>query len=97
MVFEVADFDAWRTAETFDVIVFNEVLYYARRPEKTLARYLPWLATDGAVIVSMCRSSTRPLIWKKLDALLDFPQQTTLESDGGTVWDVKMGFPRGRC
>lgn len=97
MDFEVADFDEWQTTRTFDVILFNEVLYYARFPERTLARYLPFLADDGAVIVSMCRSSTRHLIWKKLDDLLAFPAQTTVENELGSVWDVKLGFPTSRC
>lgn len=94
MDFEVADFDTWQTTRAFDVIVFNETLYYAQHPETTLERYLSLLSADGAIIVSMCRSDTRHLIWKKLDGLLRFPAQTTLETEGGTIWDVRMGFPR---
>lgn len=96
MKFEAADFEEWRATQTFDVIVFNEVLYYSRLPERTLARYLPHLSTDGVVVVSMCRSGTRHRIWKKLESLLAFPARTTLENESGSVWDVRMGVPRSR-
>lgn len=41
------------TQETFDVIVFNEVLYYTRDPIATIERYLPQLRPEGWLIVSI--------------------------------------------
>ena len=94
MSFEVADFDDWRTERRFDVIVFNEALYYARFPEKTFARYLPLLSANGGVVVSMCRSRGHQLMWRKLEELTNFVAWTSLETESGTVSDVRMGFPR---
>jgi len=52
----------------FDVIVFNEVLYYVADPSATVTRYRNILAADGIVIVSVFHKKART--WKRVDESL---------------------------
>jgi SAM-dependent methyltransferase len=53
--FRVADLRSFTTRETFDVIVFNEVLKYVEVEEALaqLERYEQWLAPEGVVCVTL--------------------------------------------
>ena len=53
---------------TFDVVVFNEVLYYLQDPIAALLRYRAFSAPDGIVIVSVFHENRRT--WKALCTLL---------------------------
>lgn len=39
--------------ETFSAIVFNEVLHFAEDPAAVVSRYVPFLAKDGVIAISM--------------------------------------------
>lgn len=45
--FDVADASIFETSRVFDVIVFNEMLYYLKTPEKHVRRIARALAPDG--------------------------------------------------
>lgn len=65
--FVCADAETFQPDESFDVIVFNESLYYFRDPLTTFARYLHFLNKDGIVIVSTFLGSSRAVsILKRL-------------------------------
>ncbi|MCS7038122.1 MAG: class I SAM-dependent methyltransferase [Caldilineales bacterium] len=65
--FVCADAETFHPDESFDVIVFNESLYYFREPLTTFARYLDFLNQDGIVIVSTFLGSPRAVsILKRL-------------------------------
>lgn len=56
----------------FDVIVFNEVLYYIADPAAVVRRYRPWLTDGGAVVVSWFRApgeaeAREAALWRELD------------------------------
>ena len=51
--FVMADVDAYRPTETFDAIVFTEVLYYLPDPVRTVERYARHLNAKGVVVVSV--------------------------------------------
>ncbi len=48
--------------DQFDVIVFNEILYYVDA-KKVLYTYRPFLARGGVIIVSMYRSWRTRILW----------------------------------
>ena len=54
-----ADADVYRPVGTFDVIVFNESLYYMHDPLGVVERYRLALKQDGIVIVSTYEGSRR--------------------------------------
>ena len=50
--FAVADANTFSTTATYDVIVFNETIYYLHDPVNVLHRYAGFLKPGGIVIVS---------------------------------------------
>ena len=50
----------------FDVIVFNESLYYIQNPIDVLQQYRSYLASEGIVIVCMFQTYLARRIWKEL-------------------------------
>jgi SAM-dependent methyltransferase len=59
--FLAADGDVYKPRGYFDVIVFNETLYYLREPMRSLERYAQSLKPEGCIIVSTYTSSRRSL------------------------------------
>jgi SAM-dependent methyltransferase len=67
----------------FDVIVFNEVLYYLADPVAVVRRYRRVLAAGGLVIVSVFHTNRRT--WKAVDrSLAGARLQTTFLRDFGS-------------
>jgi 2-polyprenyl-6-hydroxyphenyl methylase/3-demethylubiquinone-9 3-methyltransferase len=94
--FEVADIEYWEPASRFDAIVFNEVLYYARRPRSLLNRALGWLGGGGIVVVSMFQYDPRASrMWTVLDACdVEVLGETTVtDARSGYAWDVRAVRP----
>lgn len=52
-----ADCESYVPGEKFDVIVFNEVLYYLRDPQQLVERYTQSLRGGGVMLVSMCTAA----------------------------------------
>jgi SAM-dependent methyltransferase len=59
--FSQADGDVYQPAGRFDIIVFNESLYYLRDPVRSLERYARSLKPGGCIIVSNYTGSRRSL------------------------------------
>jgi SAM-dependent methyltransferase len=57
--FICADAERYVPDDTYDVIVFNESLYYFIRPLETVSRYVNSLTHDGIMIVSTFPASRR--------------------------------------
>jgi len=57
--FIVTDAETYVSQELFDVIIFNEVLYYFLNPLKTVIRYADLLKDSGIIIVSTYTRSDR--------------------------------------
>ena len=96
--FICGDASAFTTTENFQVIVFNEVLYYVDF-EAIIGRFLGFLAEDGLLIVSMCKSekSTPGLqAWEYLDK--HFRTVESVALTGTTLaklitWEIKVLAP----
>jgi SAM-dependent methyltransferase len=59
--FSQADGDIYEPAGSFDVIVFNESLYYLRHPVRSIERYARSLKPGGCIVVSTYTASRRSL------------------------------------
>lgn len=57
--FVAADADVYAPTQSFDLIVFNESLYYLRQPLKGLQRYAAAFKPNGVLIVSTYMASRR--------------------------------------
>jgi trans-aconitate methyltransferase len=67
-VFSVADLRSFKPGDRFDVIVFNEVLYYLslERMEAEIQRYCQFLGPSGGLIVSLKNDDLSLIIHKLL-------------------------------
>jgi SAM-dependent methyltransferase len=92
--FEVADFEKWEAPRSFDIIVFNESLMYAKRPVDVLLRYSRSLNENGLMIVSIFRTGLRRAIWRSLNKYFAVTNSTTVKNQQGQVWDIKVLWPK---
>lgn len=52
--FEAVDMNEFHTDKTFDIIIFNEAIYYLKpMVDKLVTQYVPMLKPDGLLIISM--------------------------------------------
>lgn len=79
-IFIRADAEAYRPTELFDVIIFNEALYYLHEPLTVVKRYSLALKKGGILIISTYTASPRAMaILREIKAkysLLDETQTT---------------------
>lgn len=100
--FFVADIQTFETDELFDVLVFNECLYYLPDPLGTMRRYGRNLAADPVLIVSMFREKPTmkpwqkqtPRVWSMLDRHYETIDQIHLRHGSGQKWIVRAMKPR---
>ena len=89
--FVQSDASTWQPPHTFDVVVFNEALYYFRDPIAVLRRYEAGLKEDGLIIVSMyARMGHTNMIWRSVMRHATCLHRTDLRSDGGRRWSVRV-------
>jgi 2-polyprenyl-3-methyl-5-hydroxy-6-metoxy-1,4-benzoquinol methylase len=68
--FICADAVTYTPNELFDVIVFNEALYYFDEPLKMVGKYIQYLNENGIFITCLYLNSERAAsIWKRLKAV----------------------------
>jgi 2-polyprenyl-6-hydroxyphenyl methylase/3-demethylubiquinone-9 3-methyltransferase len=95
-VFTQADVQTFVPDETFDTIIFNEVLYYLKEPLELVQRYEAWLKPGGIFIASLYVKSRRAVTIS--NRLKDRYQRV----DGVTVsaksaaWIIDVFTPRHR-
>jgi 2-polyprenyl-3-methyl-5-hydroxy-6-metoxy-1,4-benzoquinol methylase len=92
--FVVADVGTYSPAVLpWDVIVFNECLYYFADPLSVATRYRAALAADGLMVVSMNVTVETKKIWKALDAAYPVVDGITLKHVSWLPWVVKVYRP----
>lgn len=87
--FEIADIGQFVPRETFDIIVFNETLYYLSDPIACLQRYAASLRKDGLFIISMYLHGKDPL-WRKIAQHFTIVDTTTVINKKGAEWHCKV-------
>ncbi|WP_197503408.1 trans-aconitate 2-methyltransferase [Mycobacterium sp. E740] len=92
--FEVADANTYVPDETFDVIIFNEVLYYSPDPGATLERYGQFLNPDGAFIISTFRNPGGVKMWRECRAHVELVDQVRCRGAAGLEWDIRLCRPK---
>lgn len=88
--FLAADVETFTTDAKFDVIVFNECLYYLPAPVETLRRYEGFLATNGAIIVSMHETVETKKIWTQIDDCYAVRDSVAITNKSGARWIIKL-------
>ncbi len=80
----------YKSEENFDVIIFNEVLYYFESPLQIVKHYDSFLKDDGIFIISMFCSKEQPKFWKELDSVYIPLDETKVSNKYGTSWIIKV-------
>lgn len=88
--FVQADFDEYQPHEPFDAVIFNESLYYASDPLKTVRRYSSALSQGGIVIISMWRRPSRRRVWKVVGGTLRERSRCRLVVPRRPAWDIRV-------
>jgi len=91
--FASANLDSWTTEQTFDVIIFNESLYYSREPAATLGRYAAYLRAPapGGLLISMCEYGNHEIIWRQIEKKYSPVFSSRVENENAQAWNIK-GF-----
>lgn len=90
--FLTSDALSYETNLTFDVIIFNEILYYFSREKITelLKKYDKILDNDGIIIVSMYLNEENELIWKLIQTYFALIDETKITNKNGASWKCKV-------
>lgn len=87
--FTVADAWAFETGERFDVIVFNQSLYYLLDPAGILRKYSSLLNPGGRIIVSMVDNARTRAVWRLIDPVIRIEDaMTTIQGKGRVTTKV---------
>lgn len=84
--FVVGDMRTYEPAERFDVIVFNESLYYAADEIAELRRYAQWLAPAGIFLVSTNRKPKTDALWELLGREFTVVDRVVVGNRRGAEW-----------
>lgn len=84
--FAASDMRAYAPAGRFDVIVFNESLYYVDDPLGELRRYTGFLRPGGVFLVSMHRKPKSEKIWTDIAREFMMIDRVTMANAKGIEW-----------
>lgn len=88
--FEVASFEAWRPDEPFDVVIFNESIYYAKDPVRELERWVELLAPGGMVVLSIVQSSMNAGVARRIRRRFAVAHLSRVRNELGETWEVSV-------
>jgi 2-polyprenyl-3-methyl-5-hydroxy-6-metoxy-1,4-benzoquinol methylase len=92
--FRVADAHAFDSEDTFDLIVFNECLYYFGKPREVIRSYMKNLAPNGKMIISMWVALENVAVWRLVQRDLIVEDSVTVKNDrSGSSWVIKRLSP----
>jgi SAM-dependent methyltransferase len=96
--FLVADFETAEPPGAFDVVIFNESIYYAHDPDMVFRRYWNALPQGGMIVVSIHRYRTGLrtfAIWRTLERQRVSTYASRIVNEHGQIWDVRVFEKRG--
>ena len=92
--FKNLDFENEILNEKFDVIIFNESLYYFNRPlSKIKGCVQNYLNKEGLIIISMCNYLGNDVIWEKLKKNYQFLETRDVVNKKEQEWKVALLKP----
>ncbi|AZI25824.1 class I SAM-dependent methyltransferase [Pedobacter sp. G11] len=92
--FSQLDFDYSSLEGQFDIIIFNESLYYFNQPLKIIDKCIRHhLKTNGQFIISMCDFKGHDVIWQKLKCKYAFSSLKEIANKKGQLWKVGVMDP----
>ena len=94
--FVEADFDVYVPSSTFDLIVFNESLYYSKSPLQTLIAYQKAMSSEGFIAVSMYKNLRAAKIWDMINETFETIDETHVQQRNAG-WICRLLVPKHRA
>jgi len=91
--FVCSDVTEFTPDRAFDVIVFNECLYYLRDPVMVLKKCAAFINKGGVFIISMYAETQTRLVWNMIAAEFGIYDETHVTNRAGTSWTIKVMRP----
>ena len=92
--YSVGRAEDFETSERFDLVVFNEIIYYLDDPVTVINRYGDVLGESGHLLVSMYDSARSRAAWRLLDGVLHIVDGTTITHMSNASWIIKIASLR---
>jgi 2-polyprenyl-3-methyl-5-hydroxy-6-metoxy-1,4-benzoquinol methylase len=92
--FHAVDATAFETDETFDIIVFNEVLSYFEAPLAVVNKYRGLLRDEGRLVISMSVFGKSLRVWGAIKDALTVEDEVVVTHQRGRAWVVQLLAPR---
>ncbi|MFD1141328.1 class I SAM-dependent methyltransferase [Larkinella insperata] len=92
--YEVDDMDKYQPEGTFDLIIFNESIYYSRHPLETLQRYATHLKANGLLVVTINDHKHSDELWQTIRDGFDLLDEATTVTSKSTCV-CKILLPKG--
>lgn len=92
--FEHGDVNEYVPVGVFDIVVFNECLYYLDDPVDVIDRYAT-ASPAALLVISMYDNPRSDRVWDMIDNELDYKtaESTVVTNDSGTGWTVRALRP----
>jgi len=87
--FIIADMEKFKTNNRFDVIIFNESIYYAKSPLLLLKRYKQFLSLNGVIATSIFDNGTAGKLRTQIACNYDVLASQTVINKRGT-WHCEV-------
>lgn len=92
--FVATDIATYVPVRKFDIIVFNEVLYYFDRPGDILRRFEGFLEQNGRFIISLWDGPESRLAWRRLRGSVTVIDEVKTRHSSGVSWQIRFCEPR---
>jgi 2-polyprenyl-3-methyl-5-hydroxy-6-metoxy-1,4-benzoquinol methylase len=92
--FIAMDIAAYKPDRKFDIIIFNEVLYYFEQPGNIVERFAGFLEEDGRFVISLWDGPESRLAWRQARGSLTVIDAVQTRHISGISWQVRLCRPR---
>jgi 2-polyprenyl-6-hydroxyphenyl methylase/3-demethylubiquinone-9 3-methyltransferase len=78
----------------FDVIVFNEILYYFEQPGDNLERFAAFLQENGRFVISLWDAPESQQAWRRACGSVQVVDEVQTRHSSGVSWQIRLCRPR---
>jgi SAM-dependent methyltransferase len=78
----------------FDVIIFNEVLYYLDQPGDILGRFEDFLKENGRFVISLWDDPESQQAWRRSRGRVRVVDAVQTQHSSGLSWQIRLCRPR---
>jgi len=92
--FIAMDIATYMPDRKFDIIIFNEVLYYFDQPGDILGRFAGFLKEKGRFIISLWDGPESRLAWRRSRGSVTVVDAVQTRHSSGVSWQIRLCRPR---